>query len=205
MVFGNQSMKTAQRAKLVDIAAIRSGHPFRSKIEHTPEAWDHYVLQLKDVQKECRLDYSQMSQIAIDEGPRPHPLKKGDILLRARGGYYYGGLFDSNLPNVVAAGHIFVLTPNPEIADSAYLCWYLNQPEAQRYLERNDSGTNIPMINKGTASFLPVVLPPLATQRKIATIQRNWMEEKHITEQLLSNRERMVRGICQQFISGKIQ
>jgi hypothetical protein len=184
-------------------AAIRSGHPFRSKVKHTPEAWDYYVLQLKDVQKDQPLDPTRADQVKIEDKTPPQPLRRGDVLLRARGGYYYAALFDTDTPNVLAAGQFFVLTPDPKRLDPTYLCWYLNEPEAQLYLDKNQSGSNIPMISKRTVSELAIPLPPLDAQRRIAAIHQCWLDEKRLTEQLLDNRERMVRGICQQYISGK--
>lgn len=196
-------MHSAQRAQLGDVATIRSGHPFRSKVEHTPEAWDYYVLQLKDVQKGQFLDLSQSDKALINEKKPPQTLQQGDVLLRGRGGYYYAALFNMDTPNVVAAGQFFILSPNRDRLEPAYLSWYLNEPQAQQFLDRNQSGSNIPMITKRTVSELTIPLPSLEVQRKIAAIHQFWLEEKRITEQLLSNRERMVRGICQQFISGQ--
>ncbi|MCK4705134.1 MAG: restriction endonuclease subunit S [Gammaproteobacteria bacterium] len=187
--------------KLGNMATIRSGYPFRKKVQHTPSSWDFYVLQLKDVQKNCHIDMTKATKVKMTEDKPLQPLQKGDILLRARGGYYYSGLFTADTPNAIAAGQFFVLRPNTEILDPAYLCWYLNQPVAQQYLEKNDTGTNIPMINKRTISDLPVTLPSLATQHKIANIHQSWLKEKKLTEQLLNNREQMLRGMCQEFIN----
>jgi len=186
--------------KLGKLADIRSGHSFRSKVQQSPDEWDYYVLQLKDVQKNGHIDLTLATQVNMTKEKTPRTLQPGDILLRARGGYHYSGLFNADVPNVIAAGQFFVLTPNTDIIDPAYLCWYINQPIAQQYLERNDTGTNIPMINKQTISNLPVKLPSLDTQHKIAQIHQVWLKEKKLTEQLLNNREQMMRGMCQQFI-----
>ena len=194
-------MNTKNTTKLGNLTDIRSGHSFRSKVKHTPDEWDFYVLQLKDVQKNCHIDFTQATQVNMGKEKPPRPLQRGDILLRARGGYYYSGLFNGDMPNVIAAGQFFILSPNTDIIDPAYLCWYLNQPIAQQYLEKNDTGSNIPMINKHTVSDLPVKLPSLNTQYKIANIHQGWLKEKQLTEQLLSNREQMLRGMCQQYIS----
>lgn len=193
--------KNSNTAKLGELAKIRSGHPFRSKVEHSPSSWDHYVLQLKDVQKESHIDLSHAAQVLMSNERSPHPLQPGDILLRARGGYYYSALFTADQPNVIAASQFFILSPTISRADPAYLCWFLNQPASQQYFARNDSGSNIPMINKRAISELPVTLPSLATQHKIAKIHQGWLQEKALTEQLLHNREQMVRGLCQEFIN----
>ena len=187
--------------KLGKLADIRSGHPFRGKVKQSPNDWDFYVLQLKDVQKDCHIDLAQATQANMKKEMAPRPLQQGDIVLRARGGYYYSGLFNTGQANVIATGQFFILSPDTHIIDPAYLCWYLNQPVAQKYLEKNNSGSNIPMISKQTISNLPVKLPSLNTQHKIAEIHQIWLQEKNLTEQLLNNREQMMRGMCQQFIN----
>ena len=186
--------------KLGKLANIRSGHSFRSKVQQSPDEWDHYVLQLKDVQKNGHINLALATQVNMTKEKTPRTLQSGDILLRARGGYYYSALFNADVPNVIAAGQFFVLSPNTDIIDPAYLCWYINQPMAQQYLKRNDTGTNIPMINKQTINNLLIKLPSLETQHKIAQIHQVWLKEKKLTEQLLNNREQMMRGMCQQFI-----
>jgi len=193
--------KNSNTVKLGELAKIRSGHPFRSKVKHSPSSWDYYVLQLKDVQKNGQINLSHATQVQMLNEKPPQPLRHGDILLRARGGYYYSGLFTADLPNVIAAGQFFILSPDAKAVDPAYLCWFLNQSDSQQYFERNDSGSNIPMINKRTISELPVTLPSLATQHKVANIHQGWLQEKALTEQLLHNREQMVRGLCQEFIN----
>lgn len=187
--------------KLANLTDIRMGHPFRGKVKHTPSTWDYYVLQQKDVQRDCHINLDQAAKVQMTEEKTPQPLQPGDLLLRARGGYYYSGLFTAELPNVIAAGQFFILSPDTDQLDPAYLCWYLNQPTAQRYLDKNDTGSNIPMINKRTISELPVPLPTMATQHKIANIHQAWLKEKALTEQLLHNREQMTRGLCQEFIN----
>ncbi len=185
--------------KLSSLVGIRSGYPFRSKVKHAASGWDYYVLQLKDVQKDHHINLDHVTQVKMPD-ETPQTLKPGEILLRARGGYFYSGLFTADIPNVIAAGQFFVLTPKAGIVDPSYLCWYLNQPDAQLYLERNDTGSNISMINKRTVSELPVPLPSMAIQHKIASIHEGWLKEKRLTEQLLNNREQMVRGMCEEFI-----
>lgn len=200
----HEMSKHPNTIKLGQLASIRTGHAFRGKVKHTPSAWNYYVLQLGDVQKDCHINLDQAARVDMTSEKPPQSLQPGDILLRARGGYYYSGLFSGEAPNVIASGQFLVLTPNTQMADPAYVCWYLNQPPSQQYFERNDTGTNIPMINKRTLSDLPVPLPALQTQHKIATIHQTWLREKALTERLLHNREQMVRGVCQAFIDREL-
>lgn len=198
--------KNSKTIELRELADIRMGHPFRGKVKHTPSAWDYYVLQLKDVQKDCHINLDQAAKVQMTDKKPPQPLQPGDLLLRARGGYYYSGLFTADLPNVIAAGPFYILTvksagPDTNKLDPAYLCWYLNQPDSQQYFSRYEQATNIPMINKQTISDLPVPLPSMTTQHKIANIHQGWLKEKALTEQLLHNREQMTRGLCQEFIN----
>jgi hypothetical protein len=184
--------------KLGELADIRSGHPFRQKLENTPLNWSHYVLQLKDIQKDCYINFQHVAKVKIEGSKPPHLLQQGDVLLRARGGYYYSGLIDTTLKNVLAVGQFFVITPKN--INPAYLCWYLNQPKAQQYLNKNGTGSNIPMVNKRTVSELPITVPSILTQHKIANMHQGWLRMKKLNEKLINNHEMMLRGMCQQFI-----
>ena len=103
--------------KLGELTDIRSGHPFRQKVENTPSEWDYYVLQLKDIQKDCHIKFEQVSKVKMEDSKPPRPLQQSDVLLRARGGYYYSGLFNADLANVIAVGQFFIITPKKDIEE----------------------------------------------------------------------------------------
>lgn len=54
--------------------------------------------------------------------------------------------------------------------DPEFLCYQLNSPLIQRYINGLQKGTTRPRVNLGMIRDLPIVLPPLDEQRRIVTV-----------------------------------
>ena len=184
------------------IADIRAGHTFRGRIEEDP-AGNIPVLQIKDLKDRAMLTADQLPRIhwpgektSARDIPAAQP---GDIVLPARGEYYRAAVLQGNKP-VIVTNQLFILRVTSKDITPEYLSWYMSQSTAQHYFLTHRSGTSMPMLNKQSLGALPVVVPPLKTQDKIVSLQRCWEQEKHVTEQLLNNREKMLKGIFQQLL-----
>lgn len=184
------------------LADIRAGHTFRGRIVEDPSG-NIPVVQIKDLKDQTRLAADQLPRMNWPGGKTAdrsvatvHP---GDILLPARGEYYQASMLGGNEP-VIATNQLFVLRLTSKAITPEYLSWYINQSTAQKYFLTHRGGTSIPMLNKQSLGALPVVVPPLAIQEKILVIQRCWEEEKRVTEQLLTNRENMLKGVFQRLL-----
>jgi len=186
------------RKLLHSIADIRTGHTFRVKIEEDPKG-DIPVLQIKELKDRDALNSDNLSRINWHSVKEAATVQVSDILLPARGEYYKAAIWQGREP-AIATSQLFVLTTKTKAVTPKYLCWYLNQETAQHYFLTHRSGTNIPMLNKQSLGTLPVPIPPLETQAKIVAIQQCWKQEKQLTEQLLTNREQMLKGIFQHLL-----
>ena len=193
---------TYMHKPLNTIADIRAGHTFRGRIEEDP-AGNTPVVQIKDLKDQAMLTVDRLPRIhwsSEKTGARVIPAAQpGDILLPARGEYYKASVLQGDEP-VIATSQLFVLRLASNAITPAYLGWHLNQSAAQHYFLTHRSGTSMPMLNKQSLGALPIVVPPLATQEKIVLLQRCWEQEKQLTEQLLTNREKMLKGIFQQLL-----
>ncbi len=65
------------------------------------------------------------------------------------------------------------------------------------------SSTTIPYLNKANCEALPILLPPLPEQRKIADILSTWDQAIETTEALLANARTQKRALMQQLLTGK--
>jgi type I restriction enzyme S subunit len=54
--------------------------------------------------------------------------------------------------------------------DAKYVSYYLGHPEVRSWIVRHAQGATMPNLNTSILSNLPLVVPPLATQRRIAEI-----------------------------------
>lgn len=195
---------------LGQIADVRSGFTFRGKIEEVIHG-NAYVVQIKDIRQRQDetgvdlLDLNQMPQIHWD-GRAKTLVTPNTVLLPARGGYFraaYTGAESNALP-IIASSQFILIHPKSDKVTAEFICWSLNQPRLQRYLEDIASqGSSIPMLSTAAARALKLDIPSLATQLKILHLNRIWAQEQQLTRDLLNNRERMLQGMFLQLLKEK--
>jgi type I restriction enzyme S subunit len=92
--------------------------------------------------------------------------------------------------------HVFKAKSN---IDSFYLSTYLESLDYRKY----NSGSAQPKLNKAVCEKIPVLLPPLPEQRKIATILGTWDKAIRTTERLIDNSQQQKKALMQQLLTGK--
>ena len=185
------------KACLSSLASIRSGFPFREKIVHD-DTGDVRVLQIRDLRLNRATEAADLPLIKTPKG-RSTLLEPGDIVIPARGEHYQAVNF--TLPETtLASSQLLTLRVTNDSVLPGYLCWALNQPKAQHTLHNESRGSNMPLLSRQSLSAIQVSLPPLATQQKIIDLQQLWQQEQHLTQQLLNNREAMLKGMFQQLL-----
>lgn len=81
--------------------------------------------------------------------------------------------------------------------DRYYLCAYL---ESLRY-DKYNTGTAQPKLNKDICKKIPVLMPPLSEQRKIAQILELWDKAIEKQSRLIEKLELRKKGLMQQFFT----
>ncbi|WP_396587737.1 restriction endonuclease subunit S [Bermanella sp. R86510] len=199
-------MHTPNKKSLSELANIRTGYTFRGKVEEISDGNAH-LLQIKDARlqreenKSDIIDAPSLPQINW-EGKQNAFVDSGTVLLPARGGYFRSSLFTGgdSLP-IVASSQFILITPYNDTVVPEFLCWSLNRPLTQRYLEDIASqGSNISMLSTATVKDLKIEIPSVETQFKILHINKLWEEEQKLTQALLNNREIMLQGMFQQLL-----
>ncbi|MEG3756613.1 restriction endonuclease subunit S [Pseudoalteromonas carrageenovora] len=82
-----------------------------------------------------------------------------------------------------------------------YLAYWLSNQKP--YMETIASKTTIPYLNKTNCESIPVALPPLSEQRKIAKILSTWDKAISTTERLIDNSKQQKKALMQQLLTGK--
>ncbi|KZZ46929.1 restriction endonuclease subunit S [Thalassolituus sp. HI0120] len=203
-------MHISTHRSLAEIANIRTGFTFRGKIEEVPKGNAH-ILQIKDarIQKDESgsdiINATHLPQINW-EGKNNALVDQGTVLLPSRGGYFRSSVLtgeESTLP-LVASSQFILISPATDEVLSEFLCWSLNQPRMQRYLEEIASqGSSIPMLSTSAAKELKIEIPNIETQYKILQLNKLWEQEQQLTQALLNNRETMLQGMFQQLLKEK--
>jgi type I restriction enzyme S subunit len=99
-------------------------------------------------------------------------VRVGDILLVKIGSIGYSAVIRDlqGFDFAIIPANLAKITPNPEAVDTEYLHKWLTSPAAKRYLESVASKTAQPALSLGKIKSLPLSLPPLAEQRRIAEV-----------------------------------
>jgi type I restriction enzyme, S subunit len=99
-------------------------------------------------------------------------VRVGDILLVKIGSIGYSAIVQDlqGFDFAIIPANLAKITPDSATVDTGYLHRWLTSPDAKRYLTNVASKTAQPALSLGKIKNLPVPLPPLAKQRRIAEV-----------------------------------
>jgi hypothetical protein len=178
---------------LKDIAAIRSGYPFRGKLEAVPRG-THAVVQIKDFDPDRRLVVQGLDQVRFAKPVDTHLLREGDVLFLSRGHRPFAAVMPSG-PPAVAASYFFVVRLTTEGVLPGYLAWYINQP-LQGCLQMFSRGSNMPLIAKGDFEGGIIDVPPLAVQERIVALDELARHERALCQVVTQKRFELAQAVA---------
>jgi len=128
--------------------------------------------------------------------------KTGDILFRLS---YPNTAVHVNTEQegLLVPAYFAIISPYTNEFMSEYIAWYLNSNETKRELLKSQVGTVIPSTNKNTLGSLNIKHIPLEKQNLIVKIQRLHFKEKRLLNQLITEKERLYKGIENHVIQDK--
>ena len=176
--------------RVLEIANVRMGCGFRSKIEHNPEG-NVPVIQPKDITNSGLLQVNDINRVKMPTIKPGQVLTKGDVLLTSRGKFastVYAGKFKENY---VAAGSLLVLTVKAKIPIlPEYLSLYFNSAKGKLELNRLTECTTIPYLNRSNLEQMDIPIPPLEKQENLVALERikqRYAQLTHRKVDLLNN------------------
>ena len=193
--------KRIKNMTIKQLAALMAGHPFRGRIENTPNA-EVAVVQMRDVDPDSGIDSKNLVRVNVTGRKEPDYLRQGDILFIGRGYRVFAVLVDKELGRTVAGSHFFIIRIKPRSNVSAdYLTWYINHKRAQKYFSQHVAGTALPHVNRHTLENLPVVLPPLAVQDQMMKAHYCRLKEKALLEALIQKKTQFLDELLDQTLA----
>jgi len=179
---------------LADIAEVRMGYSFRSRLEADAEG-DVAVIQMKDIDDANLLLPEGLARIHMPDLKDRHLVHEGDLLFRSRGATNSVSLVGGGIGRAVLAAPMLLIRPKTELVVPAYLQWFINHPSTQATLAGQAAGTAVKMIGKGVLDQLKVMLPPPEKQRLIVEIAQLASREATLLEELRERRTALLEGI----------
>jgi len=183
--------------KLGDVGLVLSGLSPRGGLQASENG--SLAIQLGDISANGEIDLRSLVRIADNGVASKHFVGQGDVLFRSRGMHTIavavGAVFKEP---AIAVMPLFIIRPNPDIVDSKYLEWFLNQPAAQRHFDQGAAGTSLRMIRKDVLESVNLDLPPLSVQRVIAELADLASRERALSHLLADRRhERLALGLAE--------
>jgi type I restriction enzyme S subunit len=128
-------------------------------------------------------------------------VRAGDLVFTCWGTLGQVGLIPKTGPfsEYIISNKQLKLRPNSDIADSEYLFYYFAGPKMVQHVLGKAIGAAVPGINLGILKELPVVLPPLATQQRIAGILSVYDEMIENSQQRIKTLESMARALYREW------
>lgn len=179
---------------LADIAEVRMGYSFRSRLEADAQG-DVAVIQMKDIDDANLLHPEGLVRVQMPDLKDRHLVQAGDLLFRSRGVTNSAALVGGGLGRAVLAAPMLLIRPQTNVVEPAYLQWFINHPSTQATLAGQAAGTAVKMIGKGVLDHLKVVLPPVEKQRRIVEVAQLASREAALLEELRERRKALLEGI----------
>lgn len=176
--------------KISDIAEVRMGYHFRGRVREEP-AGNALLLQIRDVDERGRFDERELTVVDVPNLEN-HSLRHRDVVFLARGARRYAFLFEDSLSDSIVPASYFMVLRARESVDPAYLAWAMNQDAFQKQIESVSTKSAVPQITKTRLVELTIDLPDLATQRRIADVDRLMRVEMDLLQRLRCERIKLL-------------
>ena len=180
---------------LTKYVEVQAGHPFRGSVPEDP-AGNAYALQMRDVSPEGVADWTALTRTSLDRHKSAEWLQPGDVVFVARGMRNYALCLDDLPVPAVCSQYFFLLRVKSAALLPEFLAWQINRAPAQRYLAKNDEGSDQLCIRRGVLEALPIVVPPLEQQGRIVALARAAGRERQVLESLMRNREQQLDALA---------
>lgn len=181
---------------LNQIAEIRTGHTFKSKISDSPEGTIS-VFQPGDMAHgELISEPSKVTETEI-RSLEHHVLRPNDILLGNKGTRFSTYLYNNSLSQrSVAASSFFVIRPNKNLVHPEYLVWFLGRPEITNGLQSLAKGSTVSSLKLSTVGDLKVTVPPMHVQNDITRMITKGKKREAAYLKLVASKRESIELYC---------
>lgn len=121
----------------------------------------------------------------------------GDLVFTAAGTLGQVGLIPekTKYPKYIISNKQMRARVDPKVADKLFVFYWLSSPEMVEYIEQRNTGSSVPLINLSILRSLPIPLPPLPTQRRIAEILGRLDDKIEVNRRINRTLEAMAQAL----------
>lgn len=182
--------------RLGQVASIRMGYPFRSRLEHDATG-AIAVVQMKDIDDASLLHVEDAVRVDLPDFNEHHLIRRGDLVFRSRGRTNSVALVSADVGPAVLAAPMLLIRPIEVLP--AYLLWYINLPAVQATLAAQAEGTSVRMISKAALEALEIPVPSAVEQKLVVAVSELALVEQGLLEQIAKERKRLADGVLMRY------
>ena len=156
-----------KKVTLKDIAIMQSGIYMK-----TDSQGEVRYLQVKDVNSENKLDYTQIATVINTGINDKHWLKNGDLLFAAKGGSNYCIQYEGTERSTIASSSFIIIRPVISNILPEFLCCFLNTSSILGMLKNAAVGTGIQVIPQSVMGEIQLDIPSIEVQRLVVERDR---------------------------------
>lgn len=182
--------------KLGQVANIRMGFPFRSRLEHDAKG-TVAVIQMKDIDDASLLHVENAVRVDLAIPSGHHLVREGDLVFRSRGRTNSVALVSADIGPAVLAAPMLLIRPVDVLP--AYLVWCINLPVTQSALAAQAEGTSVRMISKAALETLELPVPSRKKQQLIVEMAHLASIEQRLMDQIAQERKRLADGALMRY------
>lgn len=186
--------------KLIDIADIHAGYPFRGRIPEIKHG-SVSVVQMRDISLDGDIDWDKLVRTNIEGRRLPDLLAPGDILFVAKGTQNYAYHMQQVPEHCVASPYFYqIRVKNKPQLLSHFLAWQINQRAAQTYFAKSAEGSTTMSIRRTVLENLIIHTPTISKQKQVLDLYACFLKEKALTHALIKNREKQLLATLEKFL-----
>lgn len=166
------------------------------------------LINVIDLYSERAIDTNKLSLLNVTEKEyNTYKVKQFDLFftrssLKLEGIAWSNILLSSNT-DIIFDCHIMKLTCNTKLINPLYLFYYTRNELAREYLMSVAKLSSMTTISQQDVLNMPIPVPPLDEQKKIADILSLWDKAIQQTKELIAYKETQKKGLMQNLLTGK--
>ncbi|WP_334155278.1 restriction endonuclease subunit S [Agrobacterium pusense] len=159
-------------ARLADVVARIQTGPFGSQLHASDYVPSGVPVVMPTNIRDRRIDTEGISYIRDEDANRlsRHKLRQNDLVFSRRGEVDKCALVTRDTVDWLCGTGCLLARPDEAKCDPAFLSFHISAPETRDWLKKHAVGLVMPNLNTEILSNIPLNLPPLGEQRRIASL-----------------------------------
>ena len=196
--------KTWKLSSLENLAEVRSGVTLSQK--EILDGIELPYLRVANVQ-DGKIDLTEIKNVKVEKDKvERFLLKKGDVLLTEGGDFDKlgrGAVWQGEITPCLHQNHVFAIRTKEGLLPEFFAALTRTHYGRRYFLSCAKRSTNLASINSSQLKRFPVLLPPLAEQKKIAELLSTWDAAISAVDKQLENCRQQKKALMQKLLTGK--